>query len=101
MPSNITLFLPAQHIGWLGTCKESQDAALLLQRRLTQGVVRGEDDPGGLKKPPGRLGLYLRPSEVWRQASGRMGGRFRRIKLVVQKPGEGEATGLSCSDQVL
>ena len=55
----------------------------------------------GSKSHLGGLASTLRPSEVWRQASGRMGGRFRRIKLVVQKPGEGEATGLSCSDQVL
>lgn len=74
MPSNIMLFLPAQHIGWLGTCKEYQDAALLPQGRLTQGVVGGEDDPGGLKKSPGRLGLYseaIRGLEAGKWQDGR------------------------------
>lgn len=57
MLSNIMLFLLAQHIRWLGTCKESQDAALLPQGRLTQGSGQRWRDPGGLKKPPGKLGL--------------------------------------------
>ena len=69
MPSNIMLFLPAQHTGWLGTCKESQDAALLPQGRLTQG-----SGWRWLEEPPGRLGLYseaIRGLEVGKWQDGR------------------------------
>lgn len=39
------LFLPAQHIGWVGTCRESQEAALLPWGGPHKGVMGGEDDP--------------------------------------------------------
>ena len=66
-----------------------------------KGVVRGEEALEGSKSQVGSLALTLRPPEVWKQPRGRMGRRYRRINLVVQKPGGGEAIGLLCSDQVL
>ena len=93
------LFLPAQHIGRVGTCRESQDAALLPWGGPHKGVMGGEDDPRGVSL--GGLASALKPSKVWRRASGRMEMSFRRINLVVQKPGGGEATGPLCLDQAL
>ena len=73
MPSNIMLFLPAQHIGWLGTCKDSQDAALLPQGRLTQGSGQRGRGPEGLKKPAVKLGLDSEATRGLEAAKGQDG----------------------------